>query len=134
MVSLTVGLAAGTPTMLAGLITQGERVPDAAVIVVLYGAESLNGRSFDDWFRARMAGDLGGGLKPLQTAAPQRDRSGGLEMLSAGRTVQDQSGGVLLQICHAISDGRLAGLAMAATASEAAMKAVSFRQACVVSR
>ena len=73
---------------------------DSVVIVVLSGAERLNGTSFDQWLRAKMAADLRGGLKALQSAPTTRSKSGSLDVLSAGRTVQDQSGGVLLQIYY----------------------------------
>lgn len=43
--------------------------------------------------------------------------------LSAGRTLQDGPRGTLLQVYHAVSDGQQAGVAMVATASEAAMNA-----------
>jgi hypothetical protein len=104
------------------LLTPANAASDAAVIVVVYGMEALNGRSFDAWLRARMTADLNGGLKVLQAAPATRGRSGVLETLSAGRTVQDQSGTVVLQIYHAISDGRRAGVAMVATTSEAALR------------
>lgn len=104
------------------LVAPQNSAPDAAVIVVLYGAEPLNGRLLDDWLRTKMAADLGGGLRALQSAPPTRGTAGPLQTLSAGRTVQDQSGGVLLQIYHAISNGSDAGLAMVATASEAGLK------------
>jgi hypothetical protein len=104
------------------LLAPASTSPDSVVIVVLSGAEPLNGRSFDAWLGAKMAADLKSGWKVLQAAPPTRGRSGALETLSAGRTVQDQSGSVILQIYHAISDGRQAGIAMVATASEAALK------------
>jgi hypothetical protein len=104
------------------LLTPTSATPDSAVIVVLSGAERLNGKSFDEWLRARMAADVNGGLKVLQSAPPTRSKSGSLDVLSAGRTVQDQSGGVLLQIYYAISDGEQAGAGMAAAATEVAMK------------
>jgi hypothetical protein len=98
-----------------------DATPDTAVVVVLYGAEPLSGRSLDDWFRAKMAADLNPRLKALQESPARRAKSGVLQTLSAGRTVQDASGGVRLQIYYGISDGQQAGLAMVVTASEAAM-------------
>jgi hypothetical protein len=68
-----------------------------------------------------MAADASG-LQVLQSAPPTRSRSGGLDLLSVARTVQDGTGGVILQIYHAISNGQQAGLAMVATANEAALK------------
>jgi hypothetical protein len=93
-----------------------------AVIIMISGAEALGAQTFDDWFGARMAADLAFGLKALQAAPSTRGRSGSLDLLSAGRTVQDRSGGVILQIYHAISNGKQTALAMVATTSEAALK------------
>jgi hypothetical protein len=104
------------------LLTPTNATPESVVIVVLSGAERLNGKSFDEWLRAKMAADLNGGLRALQSAPPTRGKSGSLDVLSTGRTVQAQSGGVLLQIYYAISDGQQTGAGMAAAASEAAMK------------
>ena len=104
------------------MLTPGNTTPDAVVIVLLSGAEKIAGQSLDDWLRAKMAADLSGGLKPLQSSPPTPGRLGSLQTLAAGRTIQDASGSVLLQVYQAITDGQQAGLAMAATASEAAMK------------
>ena len=98
---------------------------DGVVFVIIYGADALAG-SFEDWLRAKMAADLGSTLRVLQAAPPTRGKLGALDTLSAGRTVQDQRDGsarALLQIYYGVSDGRQAGLAMAATTSEAALKA-----------
>jgi hypothetical protein len=104
------------------LLTPAKAAPDAVVIVILSGAESLGGRSFDEWLRAKMAADLSGGLKLREASAPQRGHLGALETRSAGRTVQDASGGMVLQIYYAVSDGRQAGVAMAAAGSEGALQ------------
>lgn len=121
------GLAFTMPSGWASGMQQGRFMivppnptPESVVLVTISGAESLRG-TFDDWFAGRMAADAAG-MRVLQSAPASRTRSGGLDMLSAGRTVQDKTGGVILQIHHAISDGKLVGLAMVATASEAALK------------
>jgi hypothetical protein len=94
---------------------------ETAVVVVLYGAEKFGGKSFDDWFRAKMASDLNPKLKVLQQGEVQSSTAGELRLLTTGRTVQDAEGGVRLQMYHGISDGRQAGHAMVVTASEAAI-------------
>jgi hypothetical protein len=102
-------------------LTPPGTTPDALVAVVLFGVETLNGRSLDAWFRARLESDLNPRFKVLQQSPPQAGASGALETISVGRTVEDPTGAVWLQINHAISDGQQAGLAVAITTSETAM-------------
>ena len=102
------------------LVVPPNPTPESVVLVVLSGAESLRG-TLDEWLTTKMAADAAG-LKVLQAPSATPGRAGALNTLSVGRTVQDRSGGVVLQIYHAVSDGRQAGLAMVATASEAALR------------
>ena len=102
------------------LVVPPNPTPESVVLVVISGAENLRG-TLDDWLTTKMAADASG-LKVLQSPAPTVGRAGVLSTLSVGRTVQDRTGGVILQIYHAISDGKQAGLAMVATASEAALR------------
>ena len=93
-----------------------------AVAVVLLGAESLGGNSFQDWLRTRMASLLSPSARVLRASPVQSSASGNLQVLSTGRTVQDGSGGVRLQIYYAIADGKQAAVAMLLTASEDALR------------
>jgi hypothetical protein len=102
------------------LIVPPDPTPDGGVFIVISGAETLQG-TMDAWLNSKMAADAVG-LTVLQSPGATQGRSGALSTLSMGRTVQDPSGGVILQIYHAISDGKQAGLAVVATASESALK------------
>jgi hypothetical protein len=107
------------------VVAPASQPAEGVVFVVLYGADGLAG-SFEEWLRAKMTADLGATLRVLQAPPPTRGKVGGFDVLSAARTVQDQRDGsarALLQLYYGISDSRQAGLAMAATTSEAALKA-----------
>lgn len=125
------GLSFSLPPRWTSSIQQGHLIAvpaapssDGPVVVGFFGAEKLTG-SFDDWFRAKLASDLGTTQRVVQAAAATRSKSGALDVLSTGRTVQDQRDGsarTFLQIYYGVSDGRQAGLAMVTTGSEAALK------------
>ncbi len=102
------------------LLVPADMTDATAVVVVLLGAESLNGVPFPDWFRARLARDAAG-AKVLRDSPVQSGTSGNLQVLSTGRTIQDASGGIRLQIFYAITDGTQGATAMVLTASEAAL-------------
>jgi hypothetical protein len=102
------------------LVAPPNPTPERVVLVVISGAEDLRG-TLDTWLTTKMAADAAG-LKVLQSPAATAGRAGALSTLSVGRTVQDRTGGVILQIYHAISDGKQSGLAMVATASEPALR------------
>ncbi|MBI4165590.1 MAG: hypothetical protein HY508_07645 [Acidobacteria bacterium] len=104
------------------LLAPSDMTEETAVVVVLYGAENLRGKSFENWFRDRMKRDLNPQVQVLQEGAPQSGGAGSLQTLSTGRTIQDASGGVRLQLYYAISDGQQAAAAMLVTASETALK------------
>lgn len=103
------------------VLAPADMTEETAVVIVLYGAEGLGGKSFQDWLRDRMASGTNAGVKVLQDSPVQSNSSGSLQTLSTGRTIQDASGGVRLQIYHAVSDGKQAAAAMLLTASEAAV-------------
>jgi hypothetical protein len=103
------------------LLAPTDMTQETAVVIVLYGAEGLGGKSFEAWLRARMASGISPQVKVLQDSAVQSNSSGSLQTLSTGRTIQDASGGVRLQVYHAISDGKQAAAAMLLTASQTAL-------------
>jgi len=103
------------------LLAPPDATKEMGVIVVLFGAERLEGKSFPDWLAARMASDLNRQAKVLQASPVQNGTSDNLQTLSAGRTVQDAGGGVRLQIYYAIGDGERGAAAMVVATSEAAV-------------
>jgi hypothetical protein len=103
------------------LLAPADATKEMGVIVVLFGAERLEGKSFPDWLAARMASDLNRQAKVLQASPVQNGTAGNLHTLSTGRTVQDAGGGVRLQIYYAIGDGERAAAAMVVATSEAAV-------------
>jgi hypothetical protein len=103
------------------ILAPADMTEETAVVVVLYGAESLGSKSFQDWLKGRMASGMNAQVKVLQDTPVQSGVSGNLQTLSTGRTIQDASGGVRMQIYYAISDGNQAAAAMLVTASEAAV-------------
>lgn len=103
------------------ILAPSDMTDETAVVSVLYGAEKLAGKSFQQWLKERMASGVGPQATVLQDSAVQSGSSGGIQTLSTGRTVQDSSGGVRLQIYHALSDGTLAAGAMVITSSEKAV-------------
>ncbi len=102
------------------VLAPADMTQENTIVVVLGGAEKLSGKTFDAWFRARLASELSPQVKLLQDSPVQSGTSGNLQSLSTGRTIQDASGGVRLQLYYAVSDGRQAGAAMLVTASDAA--------------
>lgn len=103
------------------ILAPADMTEETAVVVVLSGAESLGGKSFQDWLNGRMASGTNAQVKVLQDTPVQSGAAGTLQTLSTGRTIQDASGGVRLQIYYAISDGKQGATAMLLTASEAAV-------------
>ncbi len=112
-----------TSTMLDGRqqLAPANVSASAAVVISLFGAENLSGRSLGEWFRAKLAADLTPRTRTLQEPQPQIGSAGELQFISGGRTVQEGSNPTQLQIYYGVSDGQQAALARASTASEAAM-------------
>ena len=104
------------------ILAPADMTEETAVVVVLSGAESLGGKSFQDWLRARMSSGINAQVKVLQSTPVESSTSGSLQVLSTARTIKDASGGVRLQMYYAISDGKNAATAMLLTSSETGMK------------
>ncbi len=93
---------------------------ETMVVVVLDGAAKLGSTAFARWFDQQMAANLSPQAKVLLAGEITSLSHGGLSTLTTARTVQDAEGNVRLQMFHAVSDGRLAALAMAVAAGEKA--------------
>ena len=104
------------------VVTPQDFRSNAPVLIVVSGAERLS-TSLDAWLDGKMAADLAGGTKVLQSVPSTRGRTGGYDVISAVRTVQDPRGSVMLQLYYAFTDGMQAGLALTATGNDAALKA-----------
>lgn len=104
------------------ILAPADMTEETAVVVVLSGAESLGGKPFQDWLKARMSSGMNAQVKVLQSTPIESSTSGSLQVLSTARTIKDASGGVRLQMYYAISDGKQAATAMLLTSSETGMK------------
>jgi hypothetical protein len=94
---------------------------ETAVVIVLYGAEKLDGKTLDAWFKAKMNSDLNPQSKVLNAGEIKSAQVGALKMLTTARAIQDAEGGIRIQMYNGVSDGRQAALAMGLTASEKAV-------------
>src|SRR5689334_18897882 len=53
------------------ILAPGDATKEMGVVVVLFGAEGLGGKSFPDWLNARMTSDLNRDAKVLRTIPVQ---------------------------------------------------------------
>lgn len=93
--------------------------PQNAVALVLSGAQDLGTKSFSDWIDQQMQAELAGG-KMVQQSEPNKQKDGDLDRVTVVRVVEDAQGNLLIQMYHAISNGRKAALAAAVAVSEEA--------------
>ena len=103
------------------ILGPADMTEETAVVVVLYGAEKLGGKSFDGWFHDRLISNLDPHAKVLSDGEIKSTEVGDLQMLTTARAIQDAEGGVRIRMYHAVSDGRQAALAIGVTASEKAI-------------
>lgn len=103
------------------ILAPTDMTDETAVVVVLYGAEKLGGKSLDAWFKAKMNSDLNPQAKVLNAGEIKSTQVGKLKMLTTARAVQEAEGGIRIQMYNGVSDGRQVALAMGVMASEKAI-------------
>jgi len=103
------------------MVVPEDMTDETGVVIVLYGAEKLGGKSMEAWFKARMARDLDPQAKVLNDGETKSTNVGALKMFTTARAVQEAEGGIRIKMYHAVTDGNLVAMALGVTASEKAI-------------